>query len=614
MDIEAVRTILTELDLDGYHQATKQKPPIDDVWPSSLEDAFIEAVQIFAPVGQKKYQVVEKHNGSSTTELIGRNDIISRFIFMKTRQYRARKQVSSHIQVWAHCKKPPSSREMPMIEFEQLQIMFRHFYSRTTSDLKPSKKRVRRVVSASNVSVSHSAPPRCSLGIHSETSSMSSTATAAANVRKRSPPWVGSSPSKRCRRVVSEMPPLSSGLFRDYSDDLSDAPTLDANTLQFHCNSGLHGVTFDMCTTTNTPLAAEQMFPQNTPLSAHSAIFASPLDAAMSSRQCMYNLGIAVPASASAVAFTAASIAELADLDGGFATPDIVSKERMANVATLAPNSLFAELPKSVLSADVISAFASAVGTLEDVKYQEPPFSGDIASISTYTSHVSDAMAGTYGSGRPSNVMLDNCAAIPSVGDTYALRLSPHLSSLPENSTSAANKHRLPELSTILDTDGVSIASANVVASSAGLSVADFCANTQVCGKKLSRVKDIADKNATNSEPACLDESVSCVGLLSVANGTRGYSSTCRPGARVETASGCTEPLVDAGLDNGTGTEWMERFGSLVSAQYCNPSVLTAKSGNMSPQPSNSSHSSNDCDSSAVDWYAMFSQYLHSIS
>ncbi|KAJ2176533.1 hypothetical protein EV181_006820, partial [Coemansia sp. RSA 532] len=98
MDIETVRSILCDMDQEKYHQESQQKQTNDDVWPPQLEDAFIEAVYVFATVGQKKYQVEEAYSGGTNVELIGRNDIISRYIFMKTGQFRARKQVSSHIQ------------------------------------------------------------------------------------------------------------------------------------------------------------------------------------------------------------------------------------------------------------------------------------------------------------------------------------------------------------------------------------------------------------------------------------------------------------------------------------------------------------------------------------
>ncbi|KAJ2080895.1 hypothetical protein H4R24_002733 [Coemansia sp. RSA 988] len=614
MDIETVRTILAELDLDGYHQATRQKPPADDVWPTSLEDTFIEAVQIFAPVGQKKYQVVEKHNGGSTNELIGRNDIISRFIYMKTRQYRARKQVSSHIQVWAHCKKPPSSREMPMSEFEQLQVMFRHFYSRTASDPKPSKKRVRRVVSTSIVPVSCSAPPRYSLGIHSETPSISATSTTTTDMRKRSYPWTESSPTKRCRRVVSELPSLSFGPFRDHSDELSDVSTLEASALQFHCNSGLHGLAFDMNTAENTPLASEQMFLHSTSIPTHSGIFASPLDVAMRSGLSAYDLGIAAPADGSVAAFTAASIAELVRLDGGVACPDVASKERMAGIAALAPNSLFAQLPKSVMSADAISAFATAVGAMGGAGYPEQTISGDFTSIPICPQHVGDAVVGACGNDEHSEIMLDHYAPRPSEGDIYAPQLSPALWSRPEKSAIATNKHRLAEMDSLLNTGCSGVVSVDATAASAGLSMEDFCKTIKVCGEELPQTKAIADKNANNSQPASTDEPASSVGDLDVASDARSFSSPCRPNTRTEAAGEYAEPLVDTDLDSGTATEWMERFGSLVSAQYCDPSVLTAKSCNTSPQPSNSSHNSLDGDSRGADWYEMFSQYLHSIS
>ncbi|KAJ2789621.1 hypothetical protein H4R20_007148, partial [Coemansia guatemalensis] len=176
------------------------------------------------------------------------------------------------------------------------------------------------------------------------------------------------------------------------------------------------------------------------------------------------------------------------------------------------------------------------------------------------------------------------------------------------------DKNQLAELNTLLSPDGSGIATADTAAASAGLTVADFCKTMQVCGEELPRVNGNADENANNSQPACADEAAGSVGILDVASGAKSSSSTCGPGTHAEAAGECAEPLAGTGLDSGTATEWMERLGSLANTQYCDPSVLTARSANASPQPSNSSHSSIDGDSSAVDWYAMFSQYLHSIS
>ncbi|KAJ1675666.1 hypothetical protein EV182_000824 [Spiromyces aspiralis] len=156
MDLELIREYLYGLDLEAYLKASTNRTPSpgQEVWPSHVEDAFLEAVRIFATVGQRKYQIDSQEVDDRPAELLGRNDIISRYIFLKTNEFRARKQVSSHIQVWAHCKKPPSNHEMNVEAFNEVQKIFRHHYSRPTTkfdDLRPadngaSSKKSRRKV------------------------------------------------------------------------------------------------------------------------------------------------------------------------------------------------------------------------------------------------------------------------------------------------------------------------------------------------------------------------------------------------------------------------------------------------------------------------------------
>lgn len=182
------------------------------------------AVDIFASVGQRKYQIDGKPAKGSGTELVGRNDIISRYIFMKTQKYRTRKQVSSHIQVWAHCKKPPSSRNMDIPTFQELQNILRLYYSRPTTEFGQPKNKVRRVASTSNV------PTAGSLGIYKSPSSLSSSQPLGR--RKRGLQGAPEHLSKKCRRVVSELPPSSLSLLTEHNTE--DSPLASLGT---GCNS-----------------------------------------------------------------------------------------------------------------------------------------------------------------------------------------------------------------------------------------------------------------------------------------------------------------------------------------------------------------------------------------
>ncbi|KAJ2156838.1 hypothetical protein GGF46_004919 [Coemansia sp. RSA 552] len=324
MDIGAVRAILQDLDQEGYHRASRLKLVSDDVWPARLEDVFIEAVQVFATVGQKKYQMEETYDGDSTTELVGRNDIVSRFIYMKTRLFRSRKQVSSHLQVWRHCKKPPSSRNMSMPEFERLKAIFRQHYSRPTAEPDQARKKIRRVVSAGSVALvsRRASRTRNALGISSDPVNSSTISP-----HKRGSPFYDAAPAKRCRRVVSELPALA---FTPPSSELgaeADSPVPGAGAAQ-----ALWSV------------PPQQLLPLQTPLSAPPVLFGPLPD----------------PADSVFSGLTAATIAAMSTFDSS--DPGSQSAANyMAGLSTLLPPPL--QTPKPALStADAISAFASAIG------------------------------------------------------------------------------------------------------------------------------------------------------------------------------------------------------------------------------------------------------------
>ncbi|PVV05170.1 hypothetical protein BB560_000314 [Smittium megazygosporum] len=173
MELHEIKEILSEFKMEEYILASKNK--IDgEVWSEVAEYHFLIgnkrffhrfihfAIDLFSQIGQKKYQLDDNSKVFCTwtntsfcggeffflrlvycflfLELVGRNDIISRYIFMKSKIYRARKQVSSHIQVWANCKKAPCSREMDVNVFRKLSANFRAFYVRISGINISSKK------------------------------------------------------------------------------------------------------------------------------------------------------------------------------------------------------------------------------------------------------------------------------------------------------------------------------------------------------------------------------------------------------------------------------------------------------------------------------------------